>query len=141
HLRGPEPPGVRRQPPSPGELGAWPQGHRDRLPRRNHAREGALRPRRPLRLALPHRRARGQRDDAALSDRTLRRPRPTKSSGGAKRSRERPEGRRPPPPPEVVPGELERALERSAGRLTLPPSPSCERLASRRSDDRKGRAT
>ena len=75
-----EPPAVRRRPPSPGELGARSQGHRDRLPRRNHAREGALRPRRPLRLALPHRRARGQRDDAALPDRTLTRLRPTRSS-------------------------------------------------------------
>ena len=70
---------VNRQPfdgsaPCPGELGARSQGHRDRLPRRDHAREGALRPRRPLRLALPHRRARGQRDDAALPDRALALP-------------------------------------------------------------------
>jgi len=34
-------------------------------------REGDLRPRRPLRLALPHRRARRPRVDAAVPDRSL----------------------------------------------------------------------
>jgi spore coat protein A, manganese oxidase len=34
-----------------------------------HAGEGALQHARPVRLALPHRRARGQRDDAALPHR------------------------------------------------------------------------
>ena len=72
HVRGPWPPGDRRLcHEAPGELGGRPQGHRHRLPERDHAREGAVRPRRPVRLALPHRRARGQRDDAALPRRSL----------------------------------------------------------------------
>ena len=41
----------------------------DRLPRPGHSRADAVRARRSVRLALPHRRARGQRDDAALPDR------------------------------------------------------------------------
>ena len=45
------------------------QGHGHRLPGRGHARPGAVQQPRPVRLALPHRRARGQRDDAALPHR------------------------------------------------------------------------
>ena len=42
------------------------QGHGHRLSRRDHPGQGAVRPGRALRVALPHRRARGQRDDAAV---------------------------------------------------------------------------
>ena len=40
----------------PAALGARPQGHRDRVSRRGHAREGDLLHARAVRLALPHRR-------------------------------------------------------------------------------------
>ena len=53
-----------------GALGDRLQGHGDRLSGPGDARQGALRQAGPVRLALPHRRARGQRDDAALSHRT-----------------------------------------------------------------------
>ena len=54
-------------PPRPPEtLGVRLQGHRHRLSRRDHARESNLRHPGPVRLALPHRRARGQRDDASF---------------------------------------------------------------------------
>jgi FtsP/CotA-like multicopper oxidase with cupredoxin domain len=56
-------------PSRPAEGGNRLQGHGDRLPGRDHAHQGALRRRRQVRLALPHRRARGPRDDAALPDR------------------------------------------------------------------------
>ena len=69
HVRGLEPPAVRRRRPPPE---SWELGRKDTVIA--HAREGALRPRRPLRLALPHRRARGQRDDAAVSHRALALP-------------------------------------------------------------------
>ena len=42
------------------------QGHRHRLPWRDHPGQGSVRSPRPLRVALPHRGARRQRDDAAL---------------------------------------------------------------------------
>ena len=45
--------------------------------------EGALRPRRPVRLALPHRRARGPRDDAPIPDRTLTGAQPTRPQPAA----------------------------------------------------------
>ena len=51
-------------------LGEGAQRHRHRLSRTGHTREGQVHLTRPVRLALPHRRARGQRDDAALPDRT-----------------------------------------------------------------------
>ena len=50
-------------------LGDRVQGHRHRLPGRGHPRAGQVRHAGPVRLALPHRRARGQRDDAALPHR------------------------------------------------------------------------
>lgn len=53
-----------------GALGARAQGHSDRLPGAGDAGQGALRDARPVRLALPHRRARGQRDDAAIPNRS-----------------------------------------------------------------------
>ena len=59
-------------PPRPPE--SWEAGRKDTViayPERDHAREGALRPPRAVRLALPHPRARGQRDDAALPHRPL----------------------------------------------------------------------
>ena len=46
------------------------QGHGDRLPGRGHPSPRDVRHRWPVRLALPHRRARGQRDDAAVPDRS-----------------------------------------------------------------------
>ena len=49
-----------------GGLGNGLQGHRHRLSRRDHPHQGTFRLAGLLRLALPHRRARGQRDDAAL---------------------------------------------------------------------------
>jgi hypothetical protein len=42
------------------------QGYSDRLSGGDHPGQGPLRPARAVRLALPHRRARGQRDDAAI---------------------------------------------------------------------------
>ena len=54
----------------PGAVGDRLQGHGHRLPGRDHPGQGAVRSSRPLRLALPHRRARGQRDDAAVLHRT-----------------------------------------------------------------------
>ena len=42
------------------------EGHGDRVPGRDHARQRHLRHRRSLRVALPHRRARGQRDDGPV---------------------------------------------------------------------------
>ena len=72
HVRGREPPADRRWPrTAPGQLGGGSQGHGDRLPGRDHAGEGPVRPPGAVRLALPHRRARGQRDDAALPDRPV----------------------------------------------------------------------
>ena len=66
-----------------GELGDRLQGHRDRLPGRDHAHQGAVRRRRPVRVALPHRRARGQRDDAAVLHRAdaVDRGEPLRSAG------------------------------------------------------------
>ena len=49
----------------------WENGFKDtvdRLPQPGHPGKSAVRHTRPVRLALPHRRARGQRDDAALPD-------------------------------------------------------------------------
>ena len=74
-------------PPEPWENGL--QGHRHRLPRPGHPDAGAVRHARPVRLALPHRRARGQRDDAALPHRT-RAARPARLNvGGHRRIRPR----------------------------------------------------
>ena len=55
----------RRRP--PGAVGDGLQGHGHRVPGSGHPREGPVQDARPVRLALPHRRARGQRDDASLS--------------------------------------------------------------------------
>ena len=52
-----------------GAVGDRLQGHGDQLPGAGHTAEGSLRHARPVRLALPHRGARGQRDDAALPHR------------------------------------------------------------------------
>ena len=60
-------PGSAPQPPEPWENGC--QGHRHRLPGPGDPRAGAVQHPGPVRLALPHRRARGQRDDAAVPDR------------------------------------------------------------------------
>ena len=68
---------ARGRGPSAGAVGGRVQGHGHRLPRRGHADPREVRDRRPLRVALPHRRARGQRDDAAL-------PRGTTATGGAR---------------------------------------------------------
>jgi hypothetical protein len=46
------------------------EGHRHRLPRPGDQAATAIHQPRPVRLALPHRRARGQRDDAPLPHRT-----------------------------------------------------------------------
>ena len=58
---------------------------------------------RPVRVALPHRRARGQRDDAALPHRP-RTARPTRMThiGDARRERDGPN----PPPPRVGPSRI-----------------------------------
>ena len=61
-------------PPEAGRVGL--QGHRHRLPRPGNQDQGEVRLAGPVRLALPHRRARGQRDDAALPHRP-RTARPT----------------------------------------------------------------
>ena len=61
-------------------LGERLEGHRDRLPGPGDPAAAAVRQPRPVRLALPHRRARGQRDDAALPDRTG----PARPAGGAR---------------------------------------------------------
>ncbi len=71
---GREPPAVRAVPgtsPTAGALGDRLQGHRHRLPGGDHQDQGQVRPRRPVRVALPHRRARGQRDDAPLPGRAV----------------------------------------------------------------------
>ena len=50
----------------------WESGFKDTViayPAPGHAGTGAVRHARPVRLALPHRRARGQRDDAAVPHR------------------------------------------------------------------------
>jgi FtsP/CotA-like multicopper oxidase with cupredoxin domain len=50
-------------------LEPWETGREDTViayPGREHPRQGDLRPARPVRLALPHRRTRGPRDDAPL---------------------------------------------------------------------------
>ena len=57
-------------PTPPGAVGDRLQGHGHRLSRPGHPHQGPVQHARPVRLALPHRRARGQRDDAALSRRT-----------------------------------------------------------------------
>ena len=52
----------------------WESGFKDTViayPGAGHAGAGAVQQARPVRVALPHRRARGQRDDAALSDRSV----------------------------------------------------------------------
>ena len=51
-------------------LGDGRQGHRHRLPGRGDPHQGPVQNTRPVRLALPHRRARGQRDDAAVPHRS-----------------------------------------------------------------------
>ena len=56
----------RRHRPSPGRRL---QGHGHRLSGPGDARAGAVQHAGPVRLALPHRRARGQRDDATVPDR------------------------------------------------------------------------
>ena len=51
----------------------WELGVKDtvtRVPRRGHPDQGEVRQGRAIRVALPHRRARGQRDDAAVPGRT-----------------------------------------------------------------------
>ena len=53
--------------PSPGRTA---EGHRHRLPGPGDQAAAAVHQPRPVRVALPHRRARGQRDDAALPHRT-----------------------------------------------------------------------
>ena len=56
-----------RRPCAPARaMGDGVQGHRRRLARRDHQGEGPLRHPGPLRLALPHPLARGQRDDEAV---------------------------------------------------------------------------
>ncbi len=52
-----------------GAVGDGAQGHDHRLPRAGHPGAAPVRQTGPVRLALPHRRARGQRDDAALPHR------------------------------------------------------------------------
>ena len=47
-------------------VGDGAQGHRDLLPRRDHARESDVRSCGAIRVALPHLGARGQRDDASV---------------------------------------------------------------------------
>ena len=64
-----------------GALGIWLQGHGHRLPGTGHSAQGAFHQPGPVRLALPHRRARRQRDDAALPHRTrLTRASPTETT-------------------------------------------------------------
>ena len=65
---------ARRRPHPARAEGDRLQGHRHRLPRPGHPRQGPVQHPRPVRLALPHRRARGQRDDAPLPHRTARSP-------------------------------------------------------------------
>ena len=55
-----------------GAVGIGLQGHGHRLPGPGHPGQGTVQDARPVRLALPHRRARGQRDDAALPAGILR---------------------------------------------------------------------
>jgi FtsP/CotA-like multicopper oxidase with cupredoxin domain len=55
----------------PARAGGGAQGHGHRVPQRDHPGQGALRPPRAVRVALPHPRTRGQRDDAPISGRTL----------------------------------------------------------------------
>jgi hypothetical protein len=56
--------------------------HGHRLPRRDHPCQSNLQSPRTVRLALPHRRTRRQRDDAPLPHRTLTGPRALRSSQG-----------------------------------------------------------
>jgi|RhiMethySRZTD1v2_1073278.scaffolds.fasta_scaffold23401_4 hypothetical protein len=58
-------------PPGRRSRGSPLQGHRHRLPRRDHRVKGPVRPGRTLRVALPHRRTRRPRNDAALPHRHL----------------------------------------------------------------------
>ena len=74
-VRGPRPRSDRRWPQRGRQqrrpcLGDRVQGHRDRLPRGGHPSQGPLRPAGVLRLALPHPRTRGQRNDATPARRT-----------------------------------------------------------------------
>ena len=65
-----EPPSRLVGDPAPARgVGERLQGHRHRLPRRGDPHQGEVQQPGAVRLALPHRRARGQRDDAAVSDR------------------------------------------------------------------------
>src|SRR4029453_11159817 len=52
--------------PRTGAVGDGVQGHSHRLPRTSHSGTAPVRQGGPVRVALPHRRARGNRDDAAL---------------------------------------------------------------------------
>ncbi len=54
-------------------VGVRVQGHRHRLPRRDHPHQGEVRHRGAVRVALPHHRTRRQRDDAPVQGRQLRR--------------------------------------------------------------------
>src|SRR6266511_6199890 len=58
-------------PSTPRELGGGLQGHGHRLPGRDHEGQGAVRSRGPVRVALPHPGARGQRDDATTPSRAV----------------------------------------------------------------------
>ena len=57
------------------------QRHGHRLPRRDHPRQSPFRSPGALRLALPHPRARGQRDDAPAPRRAVSRDRPGRAEG------------------------------------------------------------
>ena len=61
---------ARRRSATAGRLGERLQGHGDRLSRRGHAHPRPVPLAGAVHVALPHRRARGQRDDAAVPHRT-----------------------------------------------------------------------
>src|SRR6266571_2522745 len=81
-VRGARPAAVRRRAgagagwrsPAAGVVGDRPEGHGARATGRDHPDQGALRHRGAVRVALPHHRPRGQRDDAPVPSRTLRIP-------------------------------------------------------------------
>ena len=62
--------------PTPGAVGGRLEGHGDRLSGRGHPGQDEVRERGPVRLALPHRVPRGQRDDAAVPDRPVQEDNP-----------------------------------------------------------------
>ena len=65
----PADPARRHHHPS-GAVGNGLQGHRHRVPRTGHSHQGPVQNTRPVRVALPHRRTRRQRNDAPLPHRT-----------------------------------------------------------------------